>query len=169
MSPNIAWRYRSADNTGGTQTTTRPSISAPPPGDTTNYETVLNGGHAVLTSLNALQSISLYMGSPDTFNTIKFSGAGGFSWTLNGAQIFNNTLVADGNQSMGRRVSYNFGDYSVNKVEFFSTGNSFEFDSIAGTLRGGAVPEPATWAMMILGFGVMGGALRRRRTLLTQA
>lgn len=26
----------------------------------------------------------------------------------------------------------------------------------------GAVPEPATWAMMILGFGVVGGAMRRR-------
>jgi hypothetical protein len=26
----------------------------------------------------------------------------------------------------------------------------------------GAVPEPATWAMMILGFGLVGGALRRR-------
>lgn len=27
----------------------------------------------------------------------------------------------------------------------------------------GAVPEPATWAMMIIGFGVVGGAMRRRR------
>ncbi len=27
----------------------------------------------------------------------------------------------------------------------------------------GAVPEPATWAMMILGFGFVGGALRRQR------
>jgi PEP-CTERM motif len=26
-----------------------------------------------------------------------------------------------------------------------------------------AVPEPATWAMMILGFGVVGGAMRRRK------
>ncbi len=26
----------------------------------------------------------------------------------------------------------------------------------------GAVPEPATWALMILGFGAVGGALRRR-------
>jgi hypothetical protein len=28
-----------------------------------------------------------------------------------------------------------------------------------------AVPEPATWGFMILGFGLVGGALRRRRTL----
>jgi opacity protein-like surface antigen len=26
------------------------------------------------------------------------------------------------------------------------------------------VPEPATWAMMIMGFGLVGGAMRRRRT-----
>jgi hypothetical protein len=29
------------------------------------------------------------------------------------------------------------------------------------------VPEPATWAMMIVGFGLVGGALRRRRTAAT--
>ena len=29
----------------------------------------------------------------------------------------------------------------------------------------GAVPEPSTWAMLILGFGIVGGALRRRATL----
>ncbi len=28
---------------------------------------------------------------------------------------------------------------------------------------GGVIPEPATWAMMIAGFGLVGGALRRRR------
>ncbi|WP_422344872.1 PEPxxWA-CTERM sorting domain-containing protein [Parasphingorhabdus sp.] len=28
---------------------------------------------------------------------------------------------------------------------------------------GGAVPEPATWAFMILGFGAIGGAMRRQR------
>lgn len=35
--------------------------------------------------------------------------------------------------------------------------------SMASAPVGGAVPEPATWGMMILGFGVVGGAMRRRR------
>ena len=33
---------------------------------------------------------------------------------------------------------------------------------VSGTTATGAVPEPATWAMMIGGFAMMGGALRRR-------
>ena len=31
-------------------------------------------------------------------------------------------------------------------------------------LTGGAVPEPATWAMMIAGFGLTGAAMRRRKS-----
>jgi hypothetical protein len=52
-------------------------------------------------------------------------------------------------------------------------GGSFRFDASRGNPGvvygefGGTfslpVPEPTTWAMMILGFGLMGGALRRRR------
>ena len=32
-----------------------------------------------------------------------------------------------------------------------------------GTVPTGAIPEPATWAMLIAGFGMVGGAMRRRR------
>ena len=32
----------------------------------------------------------------------------------------------------------------------------------APTTPTGAVPEPASWAMMVAGFGLVGGALRRR-------
>lgn len=35
--------------------------------------------------------------------------------------------------------------------------------SILGTLSGSAVPEPDTWAMMLVGFGAVGAAMRRRR------
>lgn len=38
-----------------------------------------------------------------------------------------------------------------------------------GNIPGGGVPEPATWAMMIMGFGGVGALMRRRRSLLTVA
>lgn len=34
---------------------------------------------------------------------------------------------------------------------------------VTGSVLAAAVPEPASWALMILGFGAMGGLLRRRR------
>ena len=39
--------------------------------------------------------------------------------------------------------------------------NSFEVDNLAG--RHGGVPEPATWALMIMGFGMAGGLMRAQR------
>jgi len=36
---------------------------------------------------------------------------------------------------------------------------AFEFDDIAAN----AVPEPASWAMLIMGFGLVGAAARRRK------
>jgi len=46
-----------------------------------------------------------------------------------------------------------------------STQNAFEIDN----LRINPVPEPATWAMMLVGFAGIGMSLRRRRqTVLAQ-
>jgi hypothetical protein len=143
-----------------------PGVTAPPPGDTTNYETVLGGGSATLTSSSYLRAFSFYLGSPDTYNTVRFTGANGFSLTLAGAAILGGSPVADGNQSVGRRVNYDFGTERVNKVEFLSSGNSFEFDSLAGA---SAAPEPTGWAMMITGFGAAGAMLRRRRLAMVRA
>ena len=39
----------------------------------------------------------------------------------------------------------------------------------AGTFTGAAVPEPASWAMMLIGFGGMGAAMRSRRKGLVAA
>ncbi len=38
-----------------------------------------------------------------------------------------------------------------------------------GEIRGNFVPEPSTWAMMLLGFGAVGCAMRRRKALLPLA
>jgi PEP-CTERM motif len=55
---------------------------------------------------------------------------------------------------------------------FFAAGGGggFEFDNFTIGAGLSAVPEPATWAMLITGFGLVGGALRRRHmVLLAQA
>lgn len=135
-------------------------ISAPPPGDKTNYLTVLGGAQATLTSAQALQKLSLFMGSPDSFNSIRFIGAG-LDWTLMGTQLWQPIAAKDGDQAWGRRLTYDFGDYSVKTIVFASGRNSFEFDDLAGAFV--AVPEPASWALMIMGFFGMGAALRTRR------
>jgi hypothetical protein len=41
-------------------------------------------------------------------------------------------------------------------------GGDFNYTDLQFAVRIGAIPEPATWAFMILGFGLIGGALRRQ-------
>ena len=136
-------------------------VSAPPYGDLTGYETVIGGASETLTAAKGLTSMSVYIGSPDAYNSITFysnSFAGG-SQTLTGAALFNPNANFGGNQGLGVEANYDFGGAKVSKVVFGSTANSFEFDNVAGVA---GVPEPATWALMIGGLGLMGVALRRR-------
>lgn len=137
---------------------------AAPLGDTTHYLTVpLNGssGSATLALGTALSSLSLYWGSIDTYNTISFADAGGRSLgAFTGAQV--PPAPADGSQGNAlnnRRVNFDFGGSRASSVTFTSGNKAFEVDNIAG-----AVPEPATWAMLLVGMGLVGGAVRRRRT-----
>jgi hypothetical protein len=44
-----------------------------------------------------------------------------------------------------------------------------DFTNFAFRVDGGAVPEPASWALMIGGFGLAGAALRRRRQMAAAA
>ena len=54
---------------------------------------------------------------------------------------------------------------TAKSVDFGGVANQAGFDNITlgAAAPGGAVPEPATWAMMLAGFGLTGAALRRRR------
>lgn len=64
-------------------------------------------------------------------------------------------LLAGGSGGASGTVTYTYGDLS---------------DTDPGTEPVLApVPEPATWAMMIAGFGLVGGALRRQRVALKSA
>ncbi|MBS0480200.1 MAG: PEP-CTERM sorting domain-containing protein [Proteobacteria bacterium] len=57
------------------------------------------------------------------------------------------------------------------RTAFTTPGTGFYIDDVsysAGNATA-AVPEPATWAMMIMGFGLMGYSMRRRRAVLATA
>lgn len=48
-------------------------------------------------------------------------------------------------------------------IDFGGTANQTAYDNITfGSSTAGGVPEAATWAMMIIGFGMVGAAARRR-------
>lgn len=60
---------------------------------------------------------------------------------------------------VGSSASLGYHAYADNVV---AGANTYKFDLSA---RGGAVPEPASWTLMIVGFGAAGSMLRRRRVL----
>jgi opacity protein-like surface antigen len=129
------------------------------PNDPTHYLTIPGGAKATLTSLSGIKAFSLYMGSPDSYNSIRFVGDG-FDQTLTGGQLSGGNT---GQQwSWGARVNYDFGGARIHQVILSSSSNSFESDNFAVA----AVPEPATWAMMIMGFGTIGALMRRRQLAL---
>jgi hypothetical protein len=84
---------------------------------------------------------------------------------LSGTNIWGGTTVYAGNQGAGFLINYTFNTAAVSSLKFSQVGQpAFEFDNISGV----AVPEPTSWALMIMGLGFAGGAMRaRRRTLAT--
>ena len=70
---------------------------------------------------------------------------------------------ATGSEPFG--IQADVGTY-ITKVAFNTTDGSFTTFKqlkLGGFSNVPAVPEPATWAMMLLGFGAMGASLRRNR------
>lgn len=77
-------------------------------------------------------------GSGGTFSSwSNFSSAGGFNSGLNTLTFNTRNFAQNGGNPAGLRVEF------------------LQSNAIA-------VPEPATWALLILGFGLVGGAMRRR-------
>ena len=109
-------------------------------------------------------------GSVDTYNTIEFlSDLTGNPGTIIGSfagsalPIPTTPTGCTTCSTSNVLATFNFAGLEqslVNYVRFRSTEQAFEVDNVTITA---AVPEPAAWGMMLLGFGLAGGALRRRR------
>lgn len=102
--------------------------------------------------------ISFLIGSLDEYNSVFLTFVGGApNEVYRGGQITGNVDTDEG-LGQGGRVTYDFGTQALSSITFSSDRAAFEIDGIVA-----AAPEPAAWLMMILGFGLVGGTLRRRR------
>jgi hypothetical protein len=96
-----------------------------------------------------------------------------FSININAiGTTFNAGAVADGWQQF--YASWNSGaattaDIALVNQQLAFSGNDFALDDISLSTAAPGVPEPATWALMIMGFGSAGAMLRRRRMALLRA
>ena len=112
-----------------------------------------------------LASLSFEWGSIDSYNFVDFLNRKGETvWTTAGTDMpkFNGDQSA---QLTNQRLLVSFQrEADIAGVRMRSKGSAFEFDSLAGAASTGAVPEPASWLMMIIGFGFIGHGLRRKRS-----
>ena len=117
------------------------------------------GGITQTLSTNAGQSYLIsfdlrnFDGQTPNFYNVLFGGVSLFSATDSAA--FNYTNFSTTATAVGASTELAF--------NFRHDPNYFLFDNVSVTAVTGAVPEPATWAMMLMGFGAMGVLLRRRR------
>jgi hypothetical protein len=112
-----------------------------------------NGSYALTAASTAFDTyLGLYQGAFDPKNPL-----------LNALE-YNDDSAGSLNSLISRSLTTGVNYFAV--VTSFATGATGAYTlSVSGpgtTTIGGAVPEPATWAMMILGMGAVGYAMRRR-------
>ena len=107
--------------------------------------------------LRAFDSVKL-RGSVDN---VTFSDLGGLIFPTNDyASAYGSDFIRV--RSTFASQAYQYFSLEGSDVQTALGARVVELDAIGGMVSGG-VPEPATWAMMIMGFGAIGGALRGRR------
>lgn len=101
-----------------------------------------SGALSTLTNLSMITSLNLSSLPGFSYTAAGTNFAGG-SFLVAEVQYRNNRLIRDTKAK---------GTFAIDLFTVSLVGNSVP-----------AVPEPATWGMMVLGFGIVGSAMRRRR------
>lgn len=158
---------------GGAVQTGNNSVGAQPLGSTGNYFTVgpanvapptSTPGFIDLASFAAIGSIEFLWGSVDDYNTLTVidrmgNAIVGASFTgLDVTNPANGNQVNPGTNPIVRLTITGADQANIGGLRMASTSQAFEVDNF----RIVAVPEPTTWALLILGFGAVGHAMRRR-------
>jgi hypothetical protein len=86
-----------------------------------------------------------------------FFGGGVASFTFNGGT----SVLTRAFDKLAGFQTFNFDVLNLSSVRV-SSASPFQIDNVRLTAAA-AVPEPATWAMMLVGFGAIGASMRRQR------
>ncbi len=120
----------------------------------------LAGQPATLSFTSPISYLSFLWGSPDTYNRLTVNtNVSSYAFTATGLGF----PVTDGNQSFSQYVQFaaSAGE-TITSVSFVNNPAADAFETANYSITA-AVPEPATWAMMLVGFGMVGAASRYRR------
>ena len=105
-------------------------------------------------------------------SNLYYDGYGGYY--LNGGDVIASGYVNAGSSHGGELSAQSFATNTAQKYRYISF-NALTPNQSIDEIRlfdregmAGAVPEPASWAMMIMGFGALGTMMRRRRALTAQ-
>lgn len=120
----------------------------------------------------ALNGFTFDLADGSTFNNAEFNLFGGsatgvnFTLTDNAGDLFNfSNALGNGSNRFGFQA---IAGQSIRNITFATVGGGIQdvrqvrVGMTATPVGPDAVPEPATWAMMLGGFGILGGAMRRR-------
>jgi PEP-CTERM motif len=122
-----------------------------------NYAAGFTTGFSFWYSANSAASVRVYDG---------LNGTGTLLGTINLVSQFNNNCAGDptGAYCNWSNVGVTFGG-TAKSIDFAGTANFVAYDNITfgSNVATGGVPEASTWAMMLVGFGTIGSALRARR------
>lgn len=136
--------------------------------DTSPYLSVFGGSSATVSDITGVgyNGLSFYLGSIDTYNVVDIlSTTGALIASYTGSAFLGGTSGDQTLPTTNRLISFTreANDPLFGGVTFRSSQNSAEIDNVR-FLSPSAVPEPATWLTMLLGFGFLGAAMRRKKT-----
>jgi hypothetical protein len=118
-----------------------------------------SGATATLNFTAPVAYTSFLWGSPDAYNVLSVvTNVTSYSFTADSL----NFARTDGNQSFAQYVQFTAtAGETISSLSFTNVPSIDAFEVANFTVT--AVPEPATWGMMLLGFGMVAGAARYRR------
>jgi hypothetical protein len=120
-----------------------------------------------LTSSFTVHGASFTSTNPSAVN---FNSVGVYSGTATGASTgtptgarlaFNNVQETG---SFGNAIGFTPVQLQAGSYTIYLSGNAATLNTIGSSIRfSAAIPEPATWGLMLLGFGMVGTGLRARK------